>query len=127
MSQCKLLLVDDEVEFVNTLGERLSMRGIDVLIAHSGAEALQIVEEQRPQIIILDLMMPGLSGLETLRRIKAISSHIQVILLTGIGSSTEGTQGLTDGAFAYLVKPLQIEELMKKIEEAAVLCPGKFT
>ncbi len=118
MAICKLLLVDDEVEFVSTLAERLSMRGIEARTANNGDEALRLVMEDPPHVVILDLMMPGMSGLEVLQRIKSISPAIQVILLTGIGSATDGTKGISMGAFDYLVKPLQIEELMLRIGEA---------
>ena len=124
MAICKLLLVDDEVEFVSTLAERLSMRGIEARTANNGDEALKLVMEDPPQVVILDLMMPGMSGLEVLQRIKSISPAIQVILLTGIGSAKDGTKGISLGAFDYLVKPLQIEELMQRIGEALKKAPG---
>jgi DNA-binding response OmpR family regulator len=124
MAICKLLLVDDEVEFVSTLAERLSMRGIEARTANNGDEALRLVKEDPPQVVILDLMMPGMSGLEALQRIKSVSPAIQVILLTGIGSTTDGTKGINMGAFDYLVKPIQIEELMQRILEALKKSPG---
>jgi DNA-binding response OmpR family regulator len=123
MAICKLLLVDDEVEFVSTLAERLSMRGIEARTANNGDEALRLVKEDPPQVVILDLMMPGMSGLEALQRIKSISTAIQIILLTGIGSTSNGTKGIKMGAFDYLVKPIQIEELMQRILEALKIAP----
>ena len=118
MKNLKILLVDDEEEFVTTLAERLELRGLQARAALNGEAALQIIEGDTPQIVILDVMMPGLGGLEVLRRIKAQYPQIPVILLTGRGSTKEGIKGMQLGAFDYLIKPLNIEELIKKIKEA---------
>jgi DNA-binding response OmpR family regulator len=114
----KVLLVDDEVEFVRTLAERLQIRGIQALVAVDGAEALQVVEEQKPPIVVLDVMMPGMGGIDVLQRLKENHPDIQVILLTGHGSTKEGVRGMHLGAFDYLMKPVHIEELIKKMDEA---------
>jgi DNA-binding response OmpR family regulator len=114
----KVLLVDDEVEFVRTLAERLQIRGIQALVATDGAEALQVVEEEMPQVVVLDVMMPGLGGLEVLHRLRENRPDIKVILLTGHGSTKEGIQGMRLGAFDYLMKPVRIEELILKMSEA---------
>jgi len=114
----KVLLVDDEVEFVRTLAERLQIRGIQALVAVDGAEALQVVEEQKPPIVVLDVMMPGMGGIDVLQRLKENHPDIQVILLTGHGSTKEGVRGMQLGAFDYLMKPVHIEELIKKMDEA---------
>lgn len=118
MEKWKLLLVDDEVEFVSTLAERLVLRGIDVRTANSGEEALRQVLSDPPEIVVLDVMMPGMSGLEVLQRVKAQDPQIKVILLTGIGNPRDGAEGIRLGAFDYLMKPLQIEELLEKIGAA---------
>ena len=118
MKNLKILLVDDEEEFVTTLAERLELRGLQARAALNGEAALQIIEGDTPQIVILDVMMPGLGGLEVLRRIKTQYPQIPVILLTGRGSTKEGIKGMQLGAFDYLIKPLNIEELIKKIKEA---------
>jgi DNA-binding response OmpR family regulator len=118
MEKWKLLLVDDEVEFVSTLAERLVLRGIDVRTANSGEEALRQVLSDPPEVVVLDVMMPGMSGLEVLQRVKAQDPRIKVILLTGIGNPRDGAQGIRLGAFDYLMKPLQIEELLEKIGAA---------
>jgi len=115
MKDWKVLLVDDEKEFVLTLAERLAMRGIQVNTAFSGEEALSLLETFQPQVMILDLMMPGMSGSAVLGRVKKLYPNMEVILLTGIGSMTEGVAGIGQGAFDYLIKPLQIEELIEKI------------
>jgi DNA-binding response OmpR family regulator len=118
MENWNVLLVDDEQEFASTLGERLSLRGIRVRVATSGQEALQRVAEEAPEVVILDLMMPGMNGLAVLNQIKAHDPKIQVILLTGMASTEEGIKGLDLGACDYLVKPVQIEGLIEKIRQA---------
>jgi len=118
MKDWKVLLVDDEKVFVLTLAERLAMRGIQVNTAFSGEEALSLLETFQPQVMILDLMMPGMSGSAVLGRVKKLYPNMEVILLTGIGSMTEGVAGIGQGAFDYLIKPLQIEELIEKIDLA---------
>jgi len=118
MDQLRILLVDDEKEFVTTLAERLELRGINVTIATNGEEALRFFDTDLHQVVVLDLMMPGLSGMEVLERIKAIDTKIPVILLTGHGATKDGVTGMRLGAFDYLMKPLDIEELIKKMQEA---------
>ncbi|MFO7970186.1 MAG: response regulator [Desulfobacterales bacterium] len=118
MKNLKILLVDDEEEFVTTLAERLELRGLQARAALNGEAALQMIEADTPEIVILDVMMPGIGGFEVLRRIKAQHPQIPVILLTGRGSTKEGIKGMQQGAFDYLMKPLNIEELIKKIQEA---------
>ncbi len=118
MENLKILLVDDEEEFVTTLAERLELRGLQARAALNGEDALNMIEADTPQIVILDVMMPGLGGFEVLKRIKAQYPQIPVILLTGRGSTDEGIKGMQLGAFDYLMKPLNIEELIKKIQEA---------
>jgi DNA-binding response OmpR family regulator len=118
MSQMNVLLVDDETEFVTTLAERLELRGMTVRTAADGESALPLVEDDPPDIIVLDLMMPGIGGLETLRRIKGSHSDIPVILLTGRGSTKEGIEGMRQGAFDYMMKPINLDQLLQKLEEA---------
>jgi DNA-binding response OmpR family regulator len=118
MQNLKVLLVDDEEEFVTTLAERLELRGLQARAATNGEDALHMIEAEPPRVVILDVMMPGLGGLEVLKRIKAQNPQIQVILLTGRGSTKEGIEGMQLGAFDYLMKPINIEELIKKMQEA---------
>lgn len=115
MKDWRVLLVDDEKEFRSTLAERLRIRGIQVNEAGSGQEALTMIEAEAPQVVVLDVLMPGIGGLDVLKRIKSQHPNIQVILLTGLGTTKEG---LDLGAFDYLLKPIQIENLIKKIGEA---------
>ncbi len=111
----KILLVDDEVEFTSTLAERLEIRGFIAKIAEDGEVGISMVQNEGFDVVILDLMMPGLSGLETLKQMKAINNDLPVILLTGHGSAKEGVEGMKLGAFDYLMKPLDINELIDKI------------
>lgn len=117
----KILLVDDETEFSATLAERLSLRGFESDTAPDGESALGKIEGDIWGVAILDLMMPGMGGLETLKRIKKIRPDLPVILLTGHGSTKEGMEGMRMGAFDYLIKPLSINDLLEKINEAIAL------
>lgn len=121
MHEIKVLLIDDEVEFVSTLAERLQIRGIGATAVTSGAAALRRIEFVPPQVVVVDLMMPGLSGLDVLQALKERHPEIPVILLTGRGSTKEGIDGMRLGAFDYMMKPLKVEELIEKIEEAVKL------
>ena len=118
MQGLKVLLVDDEVDFVSTLAERLEIRNIEVSYATDGAEALHKVEVEKPNVVVLDMMMPGLGGLEVMQEIKRRHPEIKVILLTGRGSTENGVSGMNLGAFDFLMKPVRMEELLKKMEEA---------
>jgi len=119
MTDLRVLLVDDEEEFVTTLSERLHIRGIEAQTATDGETALALIEKDPPEVVVLDVLMPGLGGMEVLRRIRIMNPEIQVILLTGQGSSKDGLEGMRLGAFDYLVKPLNIEELINKMKEAS--------
>lgn len=118
MKELKILLVDDEEEFVSTLAERLQFRNIPTLMATTGDDALRLAESERPSVVVLDVMMPGMGGLEVLQRLKKRYPDIQIILLTGRSSTKDGIQGMRLGAFDYLMKPIKIEELIDKMNEA---------
>jgi two-component system, OmpR family, response regulator len=118
MGKPKVLLVDDEMEFVSTLAERLSLRGFDARMALSGEEALRLVASDPPQVVVLDTMMPGTRGLDVLKRLKREYPEIEVILLTGNISTTDGAEGMRHGAFDYLFKPLSIDELVETLRKA---------
>lgn len=118
MNDARVLLVDDEEEFVSALAERLDIRGIDTRVATDGEQALELVAAQSFDVIVLDVIMPGISGLEVLQRIKEQKIPSAVILLTGHGSTREGLEGMRMGAFDYLMKPLDIDELIAKMKEA---------
>jgi DNA-binding NtrC family response regulator len=119
MENLNVILVDDEEEFVSALAERLRMRGLTTRTANNGEEALQLIAAEPPQVVVLDLIMPGMSGLQVLKRVRADYPEIQVILLTGVGATKDGVEGMRLGAFDYLMKPLHIEALIEKIGEAA--------
>lgn len=119
MKNLKILLVDDEVEFVTTLAERLRIRGLQTEIAKDGEEALNIFDSSVFDVVLLDVFMPGMSGFDVLKEIKKRSRNIPVILLTGHGATKEGVEGMSLGAFDYLMKPIDIEELLDKLNAAA--------
>jgi DNA-binding NtrC family response regulator len=114
----RVLLVDDEREFVQTLSERLEMRDVGSAVAYDGESALKMVEDEEPEVIILDLRMPGIDGIEVLRRVKKTHPHIEVIILTGHGSEDDRKQCMELGAFAYLQKPVDIEALSETLKRA---------
>ncbi len=114
----KVLLVDDEKEFVHTLSERLQTRNIESTVAYGGEEALVKVETEEPEVMVLDLRMPGIDGLEVLRRVKAGHPVTEIIILTGHGSDTEERLAFELGAFAYLRKPVDINVLIETMQAA---------
>jgi DNA-binding NtrC family response regulator len=118
MEQIKLLLVDDETEFVKTLSERLKMRELDSEIALNGEEALEIVGKEAPDVMVLDLKMPGIDGMEVLRVIKKAHPAVQVIMLTGHGSEKDEKEARRLGAYDYLQKPVGMDKLVKVVKEA---------
>jgi CheY-like chemotaxis protein/cytidylate kinase len=114
----RVLLVDDEREFVQTLSERLEMRDVGSAVAYDGESALRMVEDDEPEVIILDLRMPGIDGIEVLRRVKKSHPQIEVIILTGHGSEEDRKTCMELGAFAYLQKPVDIEALSETLRQA---------
>ena len=114
----KVLLVDDEREFVQTLSERLVMRDMGPAVAFDGESALNLIKEDEPEVMIVDLKMPGVDGLEVLRKVKETRPEIEVIILTGHGHEEDRELCMELGAFAYLQKPLDINELSDIIKKA---------
>ncbi len=114
----KVLLVDDEREFVQTLSERLLMRDMGSAVAYDGESALELIREDEPDVMILDLRMPGIDGIEVLKRVKKTQPAIEVIILTGHGSDADREVCMGLGAFAYLQKPVDIDELSQTIRRA---------
>lgn len=113
-----VLLVDDEHEFVETLSKRLIMRNIGSAIAYDGRSALDLIAEDEPEVMILDLKMPGIDGIEVLRKVKATRPDIEVIILTGHGSEADRDVCMKLGAFAFLNKPVNIELLSETLKKA---------
>jgi DNA-binding NtrC family response regulator len=116
--KARVLLVDDEEDFLATLAERLETRGLKVDAVTSGEEAVAKVDAQSFDLIVLDLAMPGIDGLETLKRIKAKQPEAEIIILSGQGSIKTSIEAMKLGAEDFLQKPVNITELMDKISEA---------
>jgi DNA-binding NtrC family response regulator len=114
----KVLIVDDEKGFLDVLAERMQSRGMEVTTATSAKEALQKLEEESFDAIVLDLMMPEMGGIEALQRIKEKSPDSEVILLTGQPSVSKGVEAMKLGATDFLIKPADINELTEKIKLA---------
>ena len=118
MAKTKLLIIDDEVEFASTLSQRLRLRGIDSTDVHSGKEGLAKVAEIAPDVVILDLKMPDMNGIDVLVGIKEHDPNIEVVMLTGHGSGAAGKEAMEKGAFSYIMKPINLNELLGKINLA---------
>ena len=114
----RVLLVDDEVEFVETLAERMRARGLDVHIANNGGEAIRAVAGNDFDAVVLDLAMPGLDGIETLKRLRETDPDLQIMLLTGQGTVQAAVEATKLGALDVLQKPTDIEVLLEKIKDA---------
>jgi DNA-binding NtrC family response regulator len=114
----KILIVDDEEKFLSYLSKRLKMREYDVATALSGEDALEKVREHDFDVVILDVLMPGIDGIEALREIKKVKPMTEVIMLTGHASVEAGVEGMRLGAYDYVMKPCEAEELLSKINKA---------
>jgi DNA-binding NtrC family response regulator len=114
----KIMLVDDEERFLLTLKKRLSKSGYDIITANNGMDALKKLKETSVQVVFLDVMMPVMDGMETLREIKNLYPNLEVIMLTGQASLEDAVKCLKCGATDYLMKPTDIEEIIQKAEEA---------
>ena len=114
----RVLLVDDEKEFVEALSERLTVRGYDVTTSLSGEDAVESVTRFNFDAVILDVSMPGMSGVEALRQIKRIKPLTEVIMLTGHATVDTAIEGMKLGALDYLIKPCETEDLLAKIDMA---------
>ena len=118
MEQLRILLVDDEEDFASTLAERLVLRGFQAEVATSGVDALRHVGEEDFSVLILDLKMPGIDGLGVMAEVKRKRPDLPVILLTGHGAVANAETGMKEGAFDYLMKPIDIDELIEAIRNA---------
>lgn len=119
MTNLHVLLVDDEEAFVSALAERLELRGLSVAQEKSGEDALIRVQKEPFDVMVVDLLMPGMDGITLLKHLRSAGLDIPVILLTGHGSSKEGIAGMKYGAFDYLMKPVAFDDLLAKIQQAA--------
>jgi DNA-binding NtrC family response regulator len=116
--EIKVLLVDDEPHFIKLLAERLEGRGFNVETAEGGPEAIAKVKGEPYDAIILDLLMPGMDGIETLKRLRETNPDLQIILLTGHGTIEKGVEAMKLGAMDFLEKPADFKELLEKIKAA---------
>ena len=124
----RLLLVDDEQDFTSALKRRLSRRGLVVDVADSGEACLERLAEFPADVVVLDVRMPGMDGLSVLARIKERWPSVEVVMLTGHASMEVAIRGMELGAFDYLMKPVDFQDLLYKVEDAAArkrLCEGK--
>jgi DNA-binding NtrC family response regulator len=118
MEKMKMMLVDDEERFLVTTKKLLSKKGIEVFTATSGKEALKILQQKNIHVVILDVKMPGMDGIATLKEIKSHFPMVEVIMLTGHATVESAIEGLKSGATDYLMKPTDVDELIHRAEEA---------
>lgn len=123
MDPFTVLFVDDETDFLETLMKRMRKRGVDVEGAGSAEEALELLDEKQVDVVVLDVKMPGMGGIEALREIKRRYPLLEVIMLTGHASVEVAIEGMELGAFDYMMKPVAIDELLYKVQDA---CKKKF-
>jgi DNA-binding NtrC family response regulator len=114
----KVLLVDDEEDYVRTMAERMEIRDVGSDVALNGEQALAMLEDEIPDVMVLDLKMPGMGGLEVLEAVKETHPEVQVIILTGHGSEADKVEARRLGAFDYLHKPVDIHDLMVCVRKA---------
>jgi DNA-binding NtrC family response regulator len=114
----RILLVDDEVAFANNILKLLSKRGYDVIAVNDGASAIRAIGEKEFDVVILDMKMPGMDGIATLKEIKKKKSLAEVVILTGHGSVESGIEGMQLGAFDFVMKPVSIDDLHEKVCQA---------
>ncbi|NDV19862.1 response regulator [Pseudodesulfovibrio sp. JC047] len=119
MTRIHVLVVDDEPDFLKLIQRRLAKRNVDVDVATSGESALEQLRKNSVDVVILDVKMPGLSGIETLKEIRKRFGNIAVIMLTGHGSVKSGIDGMSHGAYDYILKPFSIDDLLERIRAAS--------
>jgi two-component system, OmpR family, response regulator len=118
MEKFRILIVDDEADFLETILKRLKARKIEASGVESGYKALDFLDDRDVDVVILDVKMPGMDGIETLREIKKRKPLVEVIMLTGHASVESGIQGMQLGAFDYVMKPVALDELLEKVRQA---------
>jgi DNA-binding NtrC family response regulator len=118
VSDLRVLFVDDEADFLETIIKRMLKRRVAAYGVHSGEEALAWLQQQSADIVVLDVRMPGMDGIQTLRAIKSVQPLVEVIMLTGHASLEIAREGMQLGAFDYLMKPIDLDELLYKLEDA---------
>jgi DNA-binding NtrC family response regulator len=118
MTNFTVMLVDDEKEFIEPLSKRLERRNLRVLKTSNGETALEMIRQTTVDVVALDMRMPGMDGIAVLQAIKSLDPAIEVVILTGHANIEAATEGLSNGAFDYLMKPVGINELMFKLQDA---------
>ncbi len=118
MFSLRVLVVDDETDFRSTLKKRLKRRGVDVVDASNGIEALERLKEGPVDVVVLDMKMPGMDGIETLERIKKEHGGVEIVLLTGHADVDAAKHAMNGGAYDYMLKPVPIDELLHTVEAA---------
>ena len=116
--QAKVLLVDDEEDFIESLSNRLEVRGLTVSTSTRGKDALDLLHDQKFDVVVLDLSMPGMDGLEVLKKMKEESPETEIIMLSGHGTIQTGTEAIKLGAEDFLEKPIDLPKLLQKISDA---------
>ncbi|HUV49986.1 MAG TPA: response regulator [Anaerolineae bacterium] len=118
MQEIRMLLVDDEDDFRTTLAKRLKLRKVNITDVASGNEAIELVKQNSFDVAVIDVKMPGIDGIETLKQIKQIQPAIEIVMLTGHASIGSGMEAMKLGAYDYVMKPCDIDELLIKTGEA---------
>ena len=124
--EANVLLVDDEEKFVEVLAQRMKTRGLKVDTSMSGEDAVKHAKDKDLDAIVLDLQMPGMSGLEALKKIKQENPDLQIIILTGHGTVQAGIEAMKEGAMDFIEKPVDLSVLLEKIKEAKLKCAKGF-
>ena len=120
MNKTKVMIVDDEIEFAQPLSERLTLRNFETQTAVCAEDAMTVLRTNwQPDVVVLDLRMPGLDGLDALSLFKKFDPAMEVIIVSGHGSTAVGIEGMRRGLFDYLMKPVEIDELVQRIKAAA--------
>jgi DNA-binding NtrC family response regulator len=114
----RVLVVDDELDFLETIVKRLEVRDIKASGVDSGPKALELLDKEDFDVVILDVKMPGMDGVETLVEMKKKKPQLPVVMLTGHATVASGIQGMKQGAFAYVMKPIELDELLDKLQKA---------
>ena len=114
----RVLVVDDELDFLETIVKRLEVRNIKATGVDSGPRALDLLDKEDFDVVILDVKMPGMDGVETLVEMKKKKPQLPVVMLTGHATVASGIQGMKQGAFAYVMKPVELDELLDKLQKA---------
>lgn len=120
MNKTKVMIVDDEIDFAQPLSERLELRNFETQTAFCAEEAMSLLRTNwQPDVVVLDLRMPGLDGLDALSLFKQVDPGMEVIIVSGHGSTAAGIEGMRRGLFDYLMKPVEIDDLVERIKAAA--------